>query len=258
MSAAADPFRHLPELRDAIQHPEESRFRRVDMAVLDARMRSAGHPPDWRRTDEAREATRLEALADRLDDDLWVFGYGSLMWDPAFHFSEVRSALVRGYHRSFCLRSEMGRGSPERPGLMAALDHGGHCHGLAFRIHRELVDAETRVLWSREMVSLAYDPTFVAAETPQGTVEALAFVINPAARNYVCGLGVEESARLIAHAEGLFGANLAYLDNLAQHFRMMNIPDDGFFKLYDLACRFAGRDDVDTSRPDVPDREDRP
>ena len=76
---------------------------------------------------------RAAFLAQRNDQDLWIFAYGSLIWDPAFYFEEVRVAKAPGYQRSFCLRSEIGRGSPEKPGLMVALDHGSECQGLAFR-----------------------------------------------------------------------------------------------------------------------------
>ena len=243
MSLSDEAFRYLPELRDTVLDPQESRFRCVDFDALDQRMRDLGYPDDWRRTEEEREATRLSALGDRMDRDLWVFAYGSLMWDPAVYYCELRPAFTRSHHRSFCLKSEMGRGTPDNPGLMAALDTGGDCHGLVFRIEHAIVDKETRILWSREMISLAYDPTFIAVETPQGEVEALAFVINHGAKNYVGRLALEEQASLISQAEGLFGPNLDYLDNLADHFRKMDIPDEDFFSLYNRACTLAGRAD---------------
>lgn len=202
-------------------------------------MRAAGHGADWRRTDEEREATRRAALADRRDRDLWVFGYGSLMWDPGLHFAELRQAKLDGFHRSFCLRTRLGRGSFEHPGLMAALDTGGTCHGLAFRVEQARLEEETRLLWAREMIMPAYDPVFRTVETPQGTVEALAFVINHSCENYMAELERDDAARLIASAHGLFGSNLAYLDNLASHFRLLGIPDPAFFALYDRARHLA-------------------
>lgn len=234
----ADPYTHLPDLAGRIVDPELSTFRRIDFAGLDRTMAKRG-VTDWRRTDDDREATRQAALAERLDGDLWVFAYGSLMWDPAFHFAEVRRAQAEGYRRRFCLRTTLGRGTPEKPGLMAALDSGGNCHGLAFRIERQKVDEETRVIWAREMIMPAYDPTFIPVATPQGPVEALAFVINPGAEHYLRDLSVEETARYIAAGIGIFGRNLDYLDNLAEHFAVLDIDDQEFFGLHALARQIA-------------------
>ena len=216
MNAETQPFRHLPHLEGKITDPAISRFRDFDYGPLDRQLAEAGIA-DWRRTDDEREATRHAALCNRLDDDLWVFAYGSLMWDPAFYFAEVRSALAPGYHRSFCLKSEIGRGSQGRPGLMAALDKGGECHGLVFRIAQSAVDRETHIIWRREMIAHAYAPLFIALETPQGPVEALAFVMDQTAEHYEPELALEERARLIATGKGLFGTSLEYLDNLAEH-----------------------------------------
>ena len=241
MTIDPDPFRHLPGLRRLVLDPAKSRYRDMDMSAMDRRMRQAGYPPDWRRSDEVREATRARSLNGRCGGDLWVFAYGSLMWDPAFHFSEVRTAFLAGYRRCFCLRSRLGRGSFESPGLMAALDAGGDCHGLVFRIDSARIEDETKILWSREMIMPAYDPVFVDLQTPQGPLAALAFVINHASENYMADMAMEDAAQLIAVAEGLYGTNLDYLDNLARHIDMLDIPDEAFFRLYERACRIAGR-----------------
>lgn len=211
----------------------------MDMTAMDQAMLDAGYPAGWRRTDAEREATRVKALQDRSDRDLWVFAYGSLMWDPAFHFAEVRTAQLTGFHRRFCLRSRLGRGSFDNPGLMAALDHGGACNGLTFRISSEAIETETRILWSREMMMLAYDPVILDVTTPQGTVEALAFVINRASENYLEEVSLQESAGLIARARGLYGSNLDYLDNLAEHLTQLKIEDEDFTRLHDAACEIA-------------------
>lgn len=241
MSTPKDPFCHLPHLRPMIAEPGGSRYRSMDMSEMDQAMREAGYPDSWRRTEAEREATRVEALQGRTGRDLWVFAYGSLMWDPAFHFKEVRTARLTGYHRRFCLRTRLGRGSFENPGLMAALDHGGACNGLTFRIDRDAIDDETRILWSREMMMLAYDPVVLDVATPQGTVEALAFVINRSSENYLEELPMQEAAGLIARAQGLFGSNLDYLDNLAEHLTQLNIEDAEFSRLHNEALRLAGR-----------------
>ncbi len=243
MNAEIDPFRHIPDIKNRIQDPSRSRIRDFNIAALDQKMQKLGIT-DWRRSDEDREATRRAALAGRMDDDLWVFAYGSLIWDPAFRFVEVRRALAKGYQRSFCLKSELGRGSPDKPGLMAALDIGGECHGLAFRIDRSNIDAETRVIWSREMIIHAYYPRFIELTTPQGAVEALAFVMDRTAKNYLPGLSIDDTARLIATGVGVFGSSLEYLDNLADHFVALGILDDALLALRNRARQLASRSEA--------------
>lgn len=234
-----DPFLHVPELRDKITDPRQSRFRDLDIAAMDARMRAAGAPQDWRHPDAFREASRMQTIAGRREGDLWLFAYGSLMWDPGFDFVEVRQATLEGFHRSFCARSELGRGSPERPGLMAALDEGGQCSGLAFRIARASVDEQTQRIWRREMLLHTYRPQFLKIETPQGGLEALAFVMDRSAKCYVPGLSLEEAARRMATASGLFGTSLQYLQDIAEHFTILGIDDPQLFALHDAAQRIA-------------------
>src|SRR5262245_6656103 len=105
-------FVHVPMLVGKIVEPEKStsRISISTFAEWDRRAAQAGYGVNWRRSHEDREATRSAALANRLNDDLWVFAYGSLMWDPAIHVVEIRRATLRGFHRRFCLRTEIGRG----------------------------------------------------------------------------------------------------------------------------------------------------
>jgi len=235
----SDPFRHHPELRGEIVDPLESAYRTMDLALLDEKMVAAGAPATWRHSDGHREKSRRTTLEGRLEGDLWLFAYGSLMWDPAFRFNEVRTALLKGYGRSFCVRSTLGRGTPEKPGLMAGLDQGGDCHGLAFRIGREVIDEETRIIWRREMLLHAYAPEFVALETGEGGIEALAFVVDHSAKSYLPGLSLEETAHYMATGAGVFGSSLAYLENLAEQFATIGIEDAALFKLCDRAREIA-------------------
>jgi cation transport protein ChaC len=241
VTETSDSFRHVPALRGLITAPETSRFRKLDYDWMDRERAANGFPPNWRRSHEEREATRAEALAGRLDGDLWIFAYGSLMWDPAVHFSEVRRATANGYRRRFCLESNGGRGSPQTPGLMAGLDYGGFCEGLVFRIEAALVDQETEILWQREMIMRGYAPTFIATKTPQGEVEALAFVVLLDGPHYLPDITLDEAAPMIAAARGFFGSNLEYLDNLAEHFQAMEIHDEDFVRLYGQAREIAGQ-----------------
>lgn len=235
MSSDSDPFRHHPELRDRIVDPLSSTYRAMSLELLDERMRAAGAAPGWRRTDDDREASRFHVLAGRPAGDLWVFGYGSLMWDPGFRFAEIRTGLLKGYHRRFCLKSVVGRGTPERPGLMAGLDRGGECRGLAFRIDEDHIDEETRVIWRREMVMRSYAPEFVPVETPWGGIHALAFIVDPCGESYRPAMSLEETARFMATGAGMFGSSLAYLENLIEHFAVIGIEDAELLRLRELS-----------------------
>ena len=227
-----DPFIHHPVLRDRIIAPEESPLRDLDLEKLDEQVRAQGLAGDWRLTDADREASRHAVMQGRMDKDLWVFAYGSLMWNPAFKFAEIRRGRIEGYHRSFCLYDTRGgRGTKDRPGLMAGLDAGGACDGLAFRIPAELVAEESRILWKREMLTGVYVPTFVACETDLGPVEALTFVAdrdNPVIRT---DLPRETQIRCIATGSGRLGTSREYLENLADHFEALGIPDAEVFDL---------------------------
>ncbi|MEZ5738368.1 MAG: gamma-glutamylcyclotransferase [Burkholderiaceae bacterium] len=233
----SDPFASFSKLRGRIVDPEQSRFRCLDYDAMDDAMRRAGLGDDWRRSHEAREATRVAALARHGPGDLWVFAYGSLMWDPAIRFVEARPASVTGFHRRFCIQSLMGRGSPEQPGLMAGLDAGGHCQGIAYRIAAAQVEHETRVLWSREMITPTYLPTYAQTHTPGGLVSAITFVVDRSQEKYRAALDDEQTARMIARGEGVFGRNIDYLNDLVRQMRALGIVDEPLFALHALANR---------------------
>jgi cation transport protein ChaC len=157
---------------------------------------------------------------------LWVFGYGSLIWDPGFPVAERRIARVTGWHRSFCMRSIHHRGTVENPGLVLALDRaeGAACTGVAFRVAPGEEPATLTALRERELISSAYLETVLPAETDAGPVEALAYVIDPGHVQY-CQLGLEEQAAIIAQAVGGRGANRDYLWSTAAHLAELGIAD---------------------------------
>jgi glutathione-specific gamma-glutamylcyclotransferase len=224
-----DAFIHVPMLSGKIVAPEKSTFR-VSLATFeewDRRAAAAGYGQNWRRSHEDREATRRTALAGRVESDLWVFAYGSLMWDPAIHIIEIRRAMLPGFHRRFCLRTEIGRGSKKAPALMAALDLGGECQGLAFRIPAGEVDHETEILWMREMIGYAYTPLFETVFTPQGIIEALTFVLDRSSPRFA-DLSSSEAAAIIAAGKGALGTNLEYFNNLANQLTVLGIEDPTF------------------------------
>ena len=159
-------------------------------------------------------------------EGLWVFGYGSLIWDPGFPVAERRIARLHGWHRSFCMRSIHHRGTLDAPGLVLALDaaEGAHCDGVAFRV-REGAEGDTIAqLRERELISSAYLETRLMAEA-EGAREVLAYVIDPGHVQYCGGLPLEEQARIIALAEGGRGTNRDYLWNTAAHLEELGIGD---------------------------------
>lgn len=233
-----DPFRHLPEMRDRIVPKAQSAYRDFDLAKLDRMLKEIGDPYG-RRSDEEREALRREFLADWPDTDFWVFAYGSLMWDPAFEFDEVRYGEISGYHRSFCLKTMLGRGTVDQPGLMAALDNGGSCQGLVFRVAASILESETRAIWVREMIFPAYLANVVRVDTPQGRVDAMALVVDHNSQHFYPDLSRQERARMIGTGKGRFGTNLAYVENLVKHFDTLGIIDEDLSTLYHEAKQFA-------------------
>ena len=143
--------------------------------------------------------------------DLWVFAYGSLLWRPEFAFSETRVGTVRGWHRRFCLLQRRFRGTPEAPGFVLALDRGGLCRGVAFRLVGTDPHATLMPVWRREMRGQGYEARWVSVETADGPVHALTFVVNRASDRYTGRLTDAEIADRIAAACGGLGPSAEYL-----------------------------------------------
>ena len=156
---------------------------------------------------------------------VWLFGYGSLIWNPAFHFTDRLTGTVHGYHRRFCLWTHLGRGCPERPGLVLGLERGGSCRGAAFHIAPEAVEEELAIVWRREMLSGAYVPRWVRVRTALGDVRAITFVINHAHERYARLLPDDRVAEVIATAEGFLGPCADYLINTVDHLAALGIHD---------------------------------
>lgn len=221
-----DPFAHHPELRGKIEDPLHSFFRSFQPSELDDAMLALGQDANWRYSDAEREARRIAFLGPWLDRELWVFAYGSLMWNPGFFFAEVRLAQARGYSRRFCLLDTFNwRGSKALPGLMAGLDVGTGCQGLVYRIPADLAAVESEVVWRRECLAPAYLPRMIPVETAQGTVEALAFLANHVATDIVTDLSHEDQVRYLATGKGDHGTSMDYLEGIAAQFAVLGIDD---------------------------------
>lgn len=183
-------------------------------------------------SDEELAASRASMFGDAgITEDVWLFGYGSLIWNPTIHYVEKRPVTVYGYHRKFCLKAHLGRGTPDAPGLVLGLDRGGCCRGLAFRIRREIADEELGLVWRREMVTDSYRPTWLTGHAPEGAIKVIGFVMDRATDRYCGDMCEDEAADIIAKAEGFLGPCSEYLFNTIDHLRTLGIPDAGLERL---------------------------
>lgn len=163
--------------------------------------------------------------------DLWVFGYGSLMWDPGFDHLRSAPALLRGYHRAFCVHSVRYRGTPACPGLVLGLDRGGACRGMAFLVADKDVSRALECLWAREMPRFAYRPRLVPIEVDGAKVPALTFLANHGHESYAGRLEVERIAHTIAKCSGANGPNIDYLANTLRHLDELGIREHKLHRL---------------------------
>lgn len=241
MAREPDPFRHHPYLRDLIVDPLVSFYRTFSFEEIDARRRALGLFSEWRASDAEIEASHQAFLTTLAPgQDLWVFGYGSLMWDPAFRFCEVRRGHAPHHARRFILKDVNGaRGTAEAPGLMAALDDGAGCDGLVFRIPAADVACESWFVWRREMIAFSYKAALVEVTTAFGTVLALTFVANHETDSIAPHLTRDEQVRYIATGKGTLGSSLQYIENVARHLAAIQIHDPDVQDLLAEATRLA-------------------
>lgn len=169
--------------------------------------------------------------AQSCHDGIWVFAYGSLLWNPEVAPSETRLATVRGWHRRFCLWQWRHRGSRERPGLMLALDTGGACRGVVHRVDGPDVEDKLLPVWHRELRGDGYRPRVVIATTEAGAVPAVAFVVNRAGPRYAGRLPEARVARHIASACGAKGPSAEYLRRLVLTLEGLGIRDRRVWRL---------------------------
>jgi glutathione-specific gamma-glutamylcyclotransferase len=174
--------------------------------------------------------------------DLWLFGYGSLMWNPGFSYAEARPGLLRGYHRAFCVYSSRYRGTPERPGLVLGLDRGGACKGMAFRVAAPDVAAALEYLWHREMTNRTYHLKALSVRIPASVVSARAFVVDRRHKNYAGRLSLDETARLIIQGIGARGPCRQYLENTVAELRKLGQLDGPIHRLEEKVRELAARE----------------
>jgi cation transport protein ChaC len=175
--------------------------------------------------------------------NVWVFGYGSLMWRPGFDFVRSFPGQLHGFHRSLCIYSHQYRGTPDKPGLVFGLDRGGSCHGMVFEVAGGRWLETQHYLREREQLTNVYIEVFkrVRVAALRHTVDALAFVVNRSHAQYAGKLAAEEAFRLIKQGQGQFGACEEYVRNTAQHLRDLRIRDQQLEKLVALLNPDPGR-----------------
>lgn len=186
---------------------------------------------------EQRDASRRAMLDAIGDNEVWLFGYGSLMWNPCIEFIDRQPALLRGYHRNFCLNAPIGRGTPDCPGLMLALKNGGACRGIAYRIDPAIADHELNVVWNREMLSGAYQPKLLRLRLPIGQRHAVSFVVNRQHERFIPHIEATQAAAMIAQAEGWLGSCAEYLFSTVKHLDELGIADGSLHELQRLVIQ---------------------
>ncbi len=164
-------------------------------------------------------------------EDLWVFGYGSLIWKPDFEFAERRPARVHGWHRALKMWSRVNRGTPQQPGLVFGLLSGGCCRGMVFRIPKASGAEVLARLWKREMGMAVYDPKWLSCHTAHGPVQALAFTLSRKSPSHTGTLTQEEYGRIFEQSTGIYGTTLDYVHRTLEELRRHNIRDSHLERL---------------------------
>ena len=198
-------------------------------------------------TDEDFAQIVAEMLATRPAGPFWLFAYGSLIWRPETQFEEKHLATARGWHRRFCLGWDYRyRGSAETPGLMMALDRGGQCKGVVYRLPEAELEAELHKLIRREMsmVPSAFPWRWIDVSAETGSKRALTFAMDRNSTRYVAGLGDEQLADVLATACGFRGSMAEYLFSTVSILESLGIRDRNLWKLQALVA-----DRIDARHP---------
>jgi glutathione-specific gamma-glutamylcyclotransferase len=158
--------------------------------------------------------------------DFWVFGYGSLMWNPGFAFEERRLARIEGFHRSLCVYSHVHRGTPDCPGLVLGLDEGGACDGIAYRVLPSKRDETLAYLRAREQVTSVYLEIARPVRFWDGAeAEAVAYVADRAHAQYAGRLSLADQRRHVLQGNGKSGACIDYVRTTQAHLLELGIRD---------------------------------
>ena len=190
-------------------------------------------------TEQDYDAAVADSLASHsAGEDAWLFAYGSLIWKPEVDHVEERIGTARGWHRAFCLRLTRWRGTRDKPGLMMALDRGGECKGVAYRLAGDTVETQLGKLFRREMrlKPPTNVPCWIAVQTDNGPLRALAFVSNRNGQSYAGKRTLEETADILSEACGHLGSCAEYLHNTVSHLEARGIHDRNLWRLQHLVA----------------------
>ena len=170
---------------------------------------------------------RRNIIPDKgIGEDIYIFAYGSLLWNPTVDYEEECLAKIYGFHRSFCMKTNLGRGSYKKPGLMLGLDRGGSCRGSALKLKKSEAIKNIDILFRREMVTGAYKPKLLKTILEDGRkVMSLAFTVDKKHKNYFQNKAIRTKATMISNAHGFLGTCEEYFSNTLQSLSELNIVD---------------------------------
>lgn len=174
---------------------------------------------------ESMERTLDQRPASVDTEGVWLFAYGSLLWNPCIEVAERCPARLHGYHRDFRLKLTYGRGTPDRPALMLGLVPGGSCRGVALRVPAGILKRELMLVWRREMLTGVYVPRWLTLKTPSGDLPAIAFTVDRTHHCYCGRLGEDDTVALMATGQGLLGTARDYLESTVEHLDSERIYD---------------------------------
>lgn len=189
--------------------------------------------------DYAEWVERIAASHPAPDKPTRLFAYGSLIWKPEIEHVAEEQGEARGWHRAFCLRMHRFRGTPDKPGLMMALDRGGRCRGVLYELPHDRLEDRLDRLFRREFTVKPINsmPRWITVQTASGQVHALGFIMNRASPYYAGRLPPEEVARTLANACGHWGTGAEYLLNTVTHLESRGIRDRGLWRLQRLVAQ---------------------
>lgn len=177
-----------------------------------------------------------ETLKQRSSKELWIFAYGSLIWNPLFDYCDRRLVTLKGWQREFCLLAPAGRGTIENPGLVLGLKpkQDSYCRGVAYRLPiDENTESELLLLWRREMVIGSYIPTWISSQGGDRNLEVLTFVVDPQHSTHV-SWSTEKIVQSLATAKGCLGSSAEYLCNTVRGLLTAGIEDKELIELDNL------------------------
>ena len=169
--------------------------------------------------------SRRSLVPDNTKKDIWIFGYGSLIWNPVIRPIKKLKVKSYGYRRKYCLKTHIGRGSKECPGLVLGLENGGSVTGQALKINNKNIFEELDLVWRREMIMGAYIPKIISGYSEEGKIDMIAFTINKKHENYIGSLSEAETALMISKAQGFLGTATDYLDKTCESLKILNLND---------------------------------